>query len=86
MPNPNPYGVAIKLGGNCDRVTLRLWSVGFQLLQSIASGPAPAGWSTVALPWDALRRLPNGTYYVTVDIQRAGLHAYSRPAKFLLLR
>ena len=86
VPNPNPSSIALKLSGNADKVILRIWSVGFQLLQTYESGAVPAGWSNVALPWVFQRYAPNGTYYLTVEVQRAGLKAGSKPVKFVVLR
>jgi hypothetical protein len=86
VPNPNPSVIALKLSGNADKVILRIWSVGLQLLQTYESGAVPAGWSKVPIPWAFQRYAPNGTYFLTVEVQRGEARAKSWPAKFMVLR
>lgn len=77
---PNPLvggavgGVALKLAGPADRVTLRIYTPALVRVASVESGPLPQGWGTLALP-RAMAQVPSGLYYYELGAARGSANA-----------
>lgn len=84
-PDPNPQQVWIELSGEADLVTLRIWSAAYVLVASTQAGPEPRGWSALALPAGFSSRAANGVYFITVEAERQGQVARTKPLKCLIL-
>jgi hypothetical protein len=77
--------VWIELSGEADLVTLRIWSAAYVLVASTQAGPEPRGWSALALPAGFSSRAANGVYFITVEAERQGQVARTKPLKCLIL-
>lgn len=74
-PLPNPVigilidkaVIAVKLKGDADTLTLKVYSRAMTLLGSRETGPRPSGWTHIKLPDDFIAQAGNGTYFYVIS-------------------
>jgi hypothetical protein len=88
---PDPYTgkgpatIAVKLGGACDQVTLRIFTKAMVCVGTVTSGPQSEGWAEIPLA-ESVASLPNGLYYYLAQASRAGAETPTCVGKMLLAR
>jgi hypothetical protein len=66
-PNPGARSLSVKMAAPAQKLSVRLWTVGYTLACSFEAQSLHAGWNTVALPQACILALPHGLYYVTLQ-------------------